>query len=414
MNYPTRRRFLAALAAATAGAGSRGQAADHLPPIRQITRGPGFHWFGYYDKLQFSPDNRFVLGNKVGFEHRSPTAEDEIEVGMVDLHEHDRWIPLGKTKAWCWQQGCMLQWIPGSESKVIWNDREEDRFVSHILDVKTGKKRTLPTAIYALSPNGKEAVSCDFARVAECRPGYGYAGIADRFRDDMAPEGSGITHVNLETGETKLIISHRQLATTGRVIENHPDSKHHAYHLLCSPDGRRFVLFHRWTQSKGPHLTRLITSAMDGSDQRVVIPNGYASHFIWRDPTHILVQSKGWLGNDGWGNFLFADKASGVVEEVGRGVLDSGGHLTYLRNDEWILNDTYPKGVRRLQTPHLFHIKERRRIDLGSFTSPAEYAGEWRVDTHPRLSRDEHTVCIDSPHTGEGRQLFVIDIRGIA
>ena len=31
-----------------------------------------------------------------------------------------------------------------------------------------------------------------------------------------------------------------------------------------------------------------------------------------------------------------------------------------------------------------------------------------------RLSRDEHTVCIDSPHTGEGRQLFVIDIRGIA
>jgi hypothetical protein len=32
------------------------------------------------------------------------------------------------------------------------------------------------------------------------------------------------------------------------------------------------------------------------------------------------------------------------------------------------------------------------------------------VDTHPRLSRDERTVCIDSPHTGEGRQMFVIDI----
>ena len=103
------RHFLAALAAATAGTGSRGQDADAFPPIRQITRGQGFHWFGYYDKLQFSPDNRFVLGNKVGSEHRSPTAEDEIEVGMVDLHEHDRWIPLGKTKAWCWQQGCMLQ-----------------------------------------------------------------------------------------------------------------------------------------------------------------------------------------------------------------------------------------------------------------------------------------------------------------
>lgn len=72
------------------------------------------HGFGYYDKLQFSPDNRFVLGNKVNFEHRSPTADDTIEVGMVDLQEKDRWIPLGQSNAWCWQQGCMLQWIPGT------------------------------------------------------------------------------------------------------------------------------------------------------------------------------------------------------------------------------------------------------------------------------------------------------------
>ena len=45
--------------------------------------------------------------------------------------------------------------------------------------------------------------------------------------------------------------------------------------------------------------------------------------------------------------------------------------------------------------------------------SPVEYKGEWRVDTHPRLSRDERTVCIDSPHTGQGRQLHLIDIGGI-
>jgi hypothetical protein len=126
------------------------------------------------------------------------------------------------------------------------------------------------------------------------------------------------------------------------------------------------------------------------------------------------VQSKGWLGTDGWGNFLFADKESSVVEEIGKGVLDSGGHLTYLRNNEWILNDTYPKGPQRFQTPHLYQIAKNRRIDLGNFTSPAEYKGEWRVDTHPRLSRDERTVCIDSPHTGEGRQLFGIDISGVA
>jgi hypothetical protein len=415
-----RREFLKATWTATAACGlfgtrrALGAQTGTFPQVRQITRGPQFHWFGYYDKLQFSPDNRFVLTNKVSFEHRSPTADDVIEVGMVDLHEQDKWIPLGQSKAWCWQQGCMLQWIPGTESKVIWNDREKDRFVSHILDVNTGDKRTLPTPIYSLSPNGKEAVSCDFARVADCRPGYGYAGIRDRFFDDMAPEGSGVTHVNLETGAEKLIVTHRQLAATGKVFENHPDSKHHAYHLLCSPDGKRFILLHRWTQPKGGHLTRLITAAMDGSDLRIVIPNGYASHFIWRDATHILSQAKGWLGNDGWGDFLFEDKDSGIVAEIGKGVLDSGGHLSYLRNNEWILNDTYPKGPQRFQTPHLYHIPANRRIDLGNFPLPREYTGEWRVDTHPRLSRDERWVCLDSPHTGQGRQLHLIDISGIA
>src|SRR5688572_14212941 len=56
---------------------------ESLPPVRQITRGPKFHWFGYYDKFQFSPNNRFVLANEVDFEHRSPTADDVIRIGMV-------------------------------------------------------------------------------------------------------------------------------------------------------------------------------------------------------------------------------------------------------------------------------------------------------------------------------------------
>ena len=406
-----RRQFLSTLALGSFAA--RGQEAPKYPPVRVITKGPGFHWFGYYDKLQFSPDNRFVLSNKVSFEHRSPTADDEIEVGMVDLQENDKWIPLGKTRAWCWQQGCMLQWIPGTDSKVIWNDREKDRFVSHILDVKTGEKNTIPSPIYTLAPNGKEALSCDFARVADCRPGYGYAGIKDRFFDDMAPAGSGVTHVNLETGTEKLIVSHETLSKTGEIIQNLPDSKHHAYHLLAGPDGKRFIMLHRWTQPKGGHMTRLITANMDGSDLRIVIPNGYASHFIWRDATHILSQAKDWLGNKEWGDFLFEDKDSGIIEEIGHGVLDTGGHLTYLHHTEWILNDTYPKGVRRIQTPHLYNIGMNKRIDLGEFHSPREYTGEWRVDNHPRSSRDERWVCIDAPHADQGRQLHLIDIQGM-
>jgi len=113
-------------------------------PMRAITQGPMAHWFGYYDKFQFDPTNRFVLGMEVGFEDRAPKSEDTIRIGMVDLEEGDRWIEIGATSAWCWQQGCMLQWLPGSDSQVIFNTRLKDKYGSVIVDVKTGAQRVLP------------------------------------------------------------------------------------------------------------------------------------------------------------------------------------------------------------------------------------------------------------------------------
>jgi len=42
----SRRTFLQTAGLALA-AGSRARAADTLPPVRAITKGPKFHWFGY-------------------------------------------------------------------------------------------------------------------------------------------------------------------------------------------------------------------------------------------------------------------------------------------------------------------------------------------------------------------------------
>ncbi|MDP7019196.1 MAG: hypothetical protein QGG36_25590, partial [Pirellulaceae bacterium] len=113
-------------------------------------------------------------------------------------------------------------------------------------------------------------------------------------------------------------------------------------------------------------------------------------------------------------DFLFEDvDGGGEVEEIGRGVLDGNGHISYLPGNEWILNDTYPQGKERVQTPHLYHVKSKRRVDLGRFHLPPVYRGEWRVDTHPRFSPDGKLVCIDAPDGHTGRQLFLIDIRQI-
>ena len=125
-----------------------------LPPIRAITRGPEFHWFGHYDKLELVPTGRYVLGMAADFEHRAPEADDTVKIGMVDTGDGDRWIELGESRAWCWQQG-MLQWRPMSRREVVWNDRLSDRFVCHILDVLTRERRAIPHPIYTIGPDGR-------------------------------------------------------------------------------------------------------------------------------------------------------------------------------------------------------------------------------------------------------------------
>ncbi len=414
----TRRSFLKRAAPAALAVGmlprwalaADAAAKTALPPVRQITRGPKHHWFGYYDKLEFDPTSRYVLGMEVDFEHRSPTPDDIIKVGMVDLGDGDKWIELGESRAWCWQQGCMLQWRPGSASEVLWNDREDGRFVCHILDVFTRKKRTIPHPVYTVSPDGRWGVAPDFRRVNEMRPGYGYAGLPDPNRDVLAPTDSGIFRIDLDTGEQTLVVSIANVAKIPYPRGDISKGKHYFNHLLVSPDGSRFEFLHRWGFPNWKGATRMLTAARDGSDIRVVDHSGRTSHFIWRDPSHILAWS--WDESHGDGFYLYEDKTGGKVEIVGEGVMTKNGHCTYLPGNKWILNDGYPDKDRN-QNVYLYEVATKRRVPLGGFYSPPKYRGEWRCDTHPRFSPDGRKVVIDSPHSGEGRQLHLIDISKI-
>jgi len=379
---------------------------NKLPRVRAITRGPKFHWFGYYDKLQFDPTCRYALGMEVDFEHRSPKPDDVISIGMVDLKENDRWIKLGESSAWCWQQGCMLQWRPGSKNEIVFNDRQDDRFICHVLNVKIGKKRTLPYPFYTLSPDGHTAVAPDFRRIQDMRPGYGYAGLPDPHADDPAPKDSGIFRLDLETGHQKLIIS---IAEAAKIPNPHADftgAKHYFNHLLFNPDGSRFIFLHRWRiNGKGGFGTRMLTAQPDGSDIRVVDDYGRTSHFIWRDTRHILA----WAWHPSHGNdFYLYEDGTRKVEVVGKDIMTQNGHCSYLPSNKWILNDTYPDKQRK-QNVYLYNVDTRKKIPLGGFYLPPQYKGEWRCDTHPRFSPDGRSVIIDSPHGGNGRQMHLID-----
>lgn len=406
-----RRGFFAACGCGLGFACAARNGEGALPPVRAITSGPRHHWFGYYDKLEFDPASRYVLGMQVDFEHRSPRPEDEIRVGMVDIQDGDNWIDLGSSSAWCWQQGCMLQWLPGPGSEVIWNDRDGSEYVSRILNVESGSTRTIRSPIYALGPDGAWAVSTNFRRLNDTRPGYGYAGIPDPGADDLAPEDDGLWRIDLSSGQCQLLIS---IAEAASIPNPHSDSdgmKHYFNHLLVSPGGERLVFLHRWRHPSGTggFGTRMFTIGSDGSDPFVLDPYGKTSHFIWRDPGHVLA----WAWNPSHGSkfYLFRDRTT-EIQVVAPDVMPLNGHCTYLSGNEWILNDTYPD-QNRLQHPYLYEVASGRRVPLGHFHSPAEYQGEWRCDSHPRSSPDGSKVVIDSPHGGDGRQLYLIDISGI-
>lgn len=405
------------------------QQADVEPPtiqVEQLTKGDAQHWSGYYDKFQVDPSGRYVLANEVDHFFRSPTVGDTLRIQLIDLQDNNSRRQIGTSTSWGWQQGCMLQWIPGSSEEVIWNDHGPDGFISKVYNIRTGTLRTLPRAIYTLSPDGKYALCIDFERLQFFRPGYGYPVKNSRSDWEKIPTDGGVYKMDLQTGESTLIVSYSQVAALERPQGSVRDYYHWFNHLLINPSGTRFILLNRsrpvpsseemsayrkqHPEVKSHFLTRAITANMDGSGLYPLNDSGEFSHFIWKGDDAICAWA---IPDDGdkAGFFVFQDESKNY-EAVGAGIMTHNGHNTYVpgTNDEWILNDTYPLGEERLQELYLFHVPTQRKVSLGKFHEPKEFKGEWRCDLHPKTSQDGRFVIFDSTHGGDGRQLYKIDI----
>ncbi|MEO1012882.1 MAG: hypothetical protein AAFX53_16405 [Bacteroidota bacterium] len=395
-------------------------------PITQLTDGAKQHWFGYYDKWQVDPTGSYALTNEVALFFRSPRPEDMLSVGLIDLQNQNTPKEIGKTTAWGWQQGCMLQWIPGSKKEVIWNARDEKKFVSKIYNIETGETRTLQRAVYTLSPDGSFALSVNFERLQAMRPGYGYApidGIPDNL--EKAPSDDGIFKMDLNSGEIELVISYKQLSALARSSGSVADVYHWCNHLLLSPSGKRFIFLYRTRPhvlfkdgtriegASGRFSTRAITANVDGSDLYVLNDSGEFSHFIWKGDEVITA----WAATEENGEpafYEFTDKSK-RYQILSKEHMPFNGHNTYVPNTnyEWILNDTYPQGDERLQELYLFHVPTKKKVVLGKFHEPQKFTGEWRCDLHPRCDQEGKRVFFDSTHNGGRRQMYMMDISKI-
>ena len=384
---------------------------EHICPVRAVTSGPLAHWFGYYDKPPWDATGRYMLCLE-GEDHGClPAAGEKAVIGLIDL-EADTFEPIAETRAWNWQQGCMLQWLPSApDREIIFNDCQAGMHVAVILNVKTGDRRVLPKPIYSVSSDGRFALSTSLARLAHARPIVGYAGVDDLYRDDPHPSQDGIHYMDLATGECNLVLSLDTVAQFNP-LPTMQGELHRFEHVMISPDDRRFMVIHRWPRhGKGrPFFDRLLTANVDGSDLCCLADDGMVSHFDWRDPEHLLV----WARHEPEGThfFLLKDRTD-EVEIIGEEVLTRDGHCSYSPDRRWIVSDTYPDANWNAGML-LYEPATDRRIDIGYFPQPqALYKTPGiRCDLHPRWSRDGKYICIDSAHE-DPRQMYILDVSGI-
>ena len=382
----------------------------HHLAAKRVSPSDGYHYFfGYFDKPHWDSTQTRILAHRTNFSGRQVRFGDKAEVGILEDGCFHR---LGETLAWCWQQGSMLQWF--DDDHIIFNDFEDERFVSRIVNVNSGSVRTLPRAIYCLSPDRRHALSLDFARLDRERPGYGYPGIWSKTLEHGWPDDDGIWLLDLTNDTLHLVIS------IGQIVRDYPSpgmeqATSWFNHILVSPDSQRFGFFHRWRHFGpwGPgirsHVTHMFTANLDGTDIFPLNLEDMSSHYAWIDNRRIINYSN--RVKDGWQYHLFTDKTD-KVETIGENHFDDDGHCTFSPDNRWMLTDSYPAPADNCRALYLYDIQRDIAYELGRFFADPSYAEPARCDLHPSFSQDGKYVCFDSIHEGF-RGLYNMDVTPI-
>lgn len=338
-------------------------------------------FFGYFGISPWSMDGKSYLHHIIRGRFVEVVRIDSTGVSVV-----------GTTPAWSYQQGAMLQWIPGTLS-IAYNDIEQDNLGTTILDERG--KRHIPWPMQAYHPNGRQGISIDYIGLAPLNSDYAYRVKAKNF----PKRESALWTVDLETGSATSAIRTDQLRIPGENVELN--------HVAYSPDGNNMVFMER-NHSKRPRKSRLWISRSSGADPRCILDTGMVSHYTWRDSRRLIAFARDANGID---RYLEIDIKSDEVSVFSplHGVPD--GHPAIAPGGRWLITDTYPDRELRQQLI-LVDLKNSTVIPVGWFRARPRFSGSKRCDLHPRWNPDGRRISIDSTHDGL-RGSWIIDVEGL-
>ena len=372
----------------------------------------GHYFFGYYDLQPFDSTGRYHLVNKAPFENQIPTENDVCELGAIDLQTGE-FIKYAETTAWNFQQGALMRWYK-DDDHILFNVREDGAYRCCILNIKTGERRILPRAIADVTRDGKWGVCINFSRVWNFRAGYGYAGIRDPYYDVKAPEEDGVFLMDMETGESKLIVNYKQMRdafpkepySSGKLLINH---------INFNPSGTRYcILFRNFREEGKPWKSQLLTGDLEGN--LFCMANfAFHSHYNWKNDEELLIYS-GLLDDARHdGLYLFKDLTDEVTL-LPEPNPERDFHCLYSPNKRYIIGDDYPD-ENHFRAIHLIDTEKATDTIFGRYfsgiaASDCDINDDARCDLHGRFDQSGRYYTFDSIHIGK-RCVCMVDLSTI-
>ena len=414
------------------------------------TPNTGNYFFGYYDKSPLNANNTLLLACKTNFIHRAVECDDVLDIGYFNYKDSSEFIKIASTRAWNWQQGCMLQWFAdGSDYRIIYNDIVNNKFVTIIFNIKTLEQKILPMSYYTMSSHGDFVLCIDNERHSFYRPNYSYRGVDNLSKKHPFLENDGIWFIDVKTKKTKQIVSLKQMAGI-KPLSNMQGAVHYLEHLMISPNNERFIFLHRWKVLDGGVYSRLYTADVDGSNVYLLLDSGRVSHICWKNDREIV----GWAGLSNPINSLrkykqivkffinplmpLYKKISGGDSIAGNSKLSSlvagdsyitfidktdvklrlsqidlkmDGHPSFSKgNGNLLLTDTYPiESNNNKQELILFDLGSKSIISKTYFNHAKYSRSPMRCDLHPKWSHNGKMISIDTIDKGH-RSMCVYEI----
>ena len=369
------------------------------------------YFFGYYDKSPWDITDRYMLCMRADDTWSDVSPKEKADILIIDTqkaeNDKDRVKKVAETRAWNVQQSCMLQWLgPDFSSRILYNDYRDGKYVSVILTLSTLEERVIPAAVYSVSADGKFALTLDFSRLYELRPGYGYYNVPEKTKGVALPDTTAIWKVDLETGEVSDVLKYTDFANfQPRPEMQEEGAVHKVNHIMISPNGKRFMVLYRWFCGQRKY-TRLVTCNVDGTDMYVLSDDDMVSHCFWKNNSAILAFEN--KKKSGPGYYLMKDKTDKYIHCWPQ--FSNDGHPSYSPDGSLIVTDSYPDRA-RVASINLMDGDERKKENttIARVFAPFKYDNDTRCDLHPRWNHSGDKICFDSIFEGH-RGLYIVDV----